>query len=196
MNKLTLILALTAVNCFSQTRVDSLILDRVNSYRAEYGLPPMHFNPKLIKVAENQAEYVSKLKMLRHDQELDAPDFDEEPNFSERYRREGIDTLGSCSIRMEVLAGVLDTSVVSNEAGRELSDEEIADMTIAVWKASPEHDKAIRIRQLVEVGISVQVGESLVEYFEDLETFEMVEKVTLGPVYFVSLNSATEDGCH
>jgi uncharacterized protein YkwD len=88
MNKLTLILALTAVNCFSQTRVDSLILDRVNSYRAEYGLQPMQFNQKLMRVAENQAEYVSKLRMLRHDQELDAPDFEEEPNFSERYRRE------------------------------------------------------------------------------------------------------------
>ena len=196
MKTLTLILALATTSCFSQTRVDSLILDRVNSYRAEYGLPPMQFNQKLMKVAENQAEYASKLRMIRHDQELDAPGFDEEPNFSERYRREGIDTLGSCSIRMEVLAGVLDTSTVSDEVGRELSDEEIADMTIAVWKASPEHDKAIRIRQLVEVGISVQVGESLVEYFEDLETFEMVEKVTLGPVYFVSLNSATEDGCH
>ena len=196
MNKLTLILALTAVNCFSQTRVDSLILARVNSYRAEYGLPPMQFNQKLMRVAENQAEYVSKLRMLRHDQELDAPDFEEEPNFSERYRREGIDTSGSCDIHMEVLAGVVDTSALITETGRELSDEEIADMTIALWKASPEHDKAIRIRQLVEVGISTRIGDSHVKYYWDLETDTMFEQVTPGPVHFVSLNSATDDGCH
>lgn len=188
MKLLTLTLVLTASVAVAQTSLDSLILDQVNSYRAEYGLPAMRFEARLMQVAENQAEYSARLGQVRHDQDADAEGFDEEPVFVKRFTRVGIDTTSGCSVQAEIMAGIADTASV-------LTNDQLAKMIVDGWKASPEHDEILRVRQFVDVGISVKVGDSMMNYAMDLDG-TLYETGFVGRSYFVSLDTANEDVCH
>jgi len=182
MKNLVLILSLLLSSiCFSQTKLDSLILERVNQYRGEKGLNPLSFTPQGQCVAENQVEYMVLSGCVNHEQIEAVDGLTIEPDFAKRNVRCGIDTLDTETAYMEVLSSVRDTS--------NASIEELANKVVEGWKKSEGHNFAILLPMIEFVGVSSEVGFTLKEFYEDMYTGELIIVVTNEKRWFVSLNA-------
>jgi len=184
MKKLIIILSLFPSIVCSQTRLDTLILNEVNKYRAENGLNLLTFTAQGQCVAENQKDYMLLTGCVNHEQIEDVDGFKIEPDFAKRNFKCGIDTLDTKTIYMEVLVAVLDTTNASLE--------DIAIKAVNGWKSSREHNFAILLPMINYVGVSSGTNNKLVEYYEDLYTGKLTMVVTEQKYWFVSLNAYNE----
>lgn len=178
---ITTVLILSTVAGLAQTRLDTLILNEVNTYRISQGLDSLYFAEDVKCVAENQVDYISTLKILLHDQVPDVYGIEEEPDFSKRFSNCGVDTTGKKDIEMEVLSAVFDTS------GGVFSYEVAAVKVMNSWLSSPEHLAALSIPSLKHVGIASRLSDQLIVPFvnEDFDV-EFIEINNL--VYYVALD--------
>jgi hypothetical protein len=180
-NLILIFLLLLSSTCFSQTKLDSLILTKVNEYRLENGLEGLHFTSVGQCVSENQVDYMVLSGCVNHEQIEVVDDFIIEPDYAKRNFRCGVDTLDSNTAYMEVLSAIMDTT--------NLSMEEIATKVVEGWKKSEGHNFAILLPMIEYVGISSKVGFSVKEYYENLYTGEVIMVVTNEKYWFVSLNA-------
>lgn len=167
--------------CFTQTKLDSLILEKVNYYRIENGLTTLKFTSIGQCVAENQVDYMIHSGCMNHEQIEDVDGFEIEPDFAKRNVKCGVDTLDSETTYMEVLSSVRDTS--------DSSIEEIATKVVEGWKSSEGHNFAILLPTIEFVGVSSEIGYTLKEYYEDMYTGDLIVIVSEEKRWFVSLNA-------
>ena len=65
---ITILFLFTSVTLFAQTKLDSLVLVKVNDYRTSKGLTKVEFDNICYKSAENQASYLFKNDSIGHSQ--------------------------------------------------------------------------------------------------------------------------------
>jgi uncharacterized protein YkwD len=76
----------------SQTRLDSLIFNKINKYRNENGLQSLIWDKSTYKVGDNQTEYMYLTNFIKHVQEKPNDmtllgDFIIEPNIVNRFTK-------------------------------------------------------------------------------------------------------------
>jgi len=126
---ITLLLAIVSVSAFSQTKLDSLVLDKVNEYRVSLGLNKVVFDKNLYDAAKCQATYLKSKGVVGHDQAT-----------------KGFETLEKRLFKFNktkfTKAGEVCNFVNMNINDKEGYDK-LASKIVEEWKKSPSHNKAI-----------------------------------------------------
>lgn len=121
-------------------RVDQLIVDRTNAFRAEQGLKKVEPSKSLRAAAQEFAEYMARTGRYGHAADGRQP--------SERARAHGYDyCLVSENIAYEYNSPGLET-------------KELAEAFVQGWIDSPGHRKNIVDPDVVDIGVGVARGES------------------------------------
>lgn len=158
------ILLLFPLSCFSQTKLDTLIFNKVNVYRASQCLNKLEWNSNLCKVASNQSDYMSKSGHLFHEQVLsDSIYFKVTPNFADKFFNCGF---SKCHVGENL--GVS----FSNDV------DTIATEIMFAWIDSPEHNKVLLDKAVKFIGIMNKTGDVIRELkFKDGDIIEIERKV-------------------
>ena len=187
--KKLIVIAFFAVTFSSQaqTRLDTLIFNKVNEYRAENNLSKIQWSTAAHCVAENQAEYCSRVKYVLHDQ-IDSTvndlTFQVEPNFARRFTKCGIGDDSTIHTIAENLLVLVDTTNKQDE-----SFEAIADRTLIGWKTSPNHNAMMLMKDLKFASIAHVISNSYVKNgFDFIEMVEYSITVT-GKTYYIALDA-------
>jgi uncharacterized protein YkwD len=147
MKNLITVIALFITSFVSaQTKLDSLVLVKVNEYRVSKGLNKVQFDTVSYKAAENQASYLYKYdSVVGHDQNnigLETP--------GKRYIYFGGNKNAS-------------TAEVCNDVNTNLkvdSDDNLAKLIVDAWKNSFEHNKILIDAKYKFAGVSAKVTTS------------------------------------
>lgn len=139
---ITLLLTVVSLTTYSQSKLDYLVLKRVNQYRTELGLNTLKFNDTLFLIAEHHTDYIVKVGERTHTEKSDTPNpYD---RFCKYGLRRGFTELG------EIIAFA---TYVENKS---LND--VAEYIFQQWKGSPGHHKIMTTPKFVKVGVSTKLG--------------------------------------
>lgn len=139
-----------SVSVFAQTKLDSLVLVKVNEYRASKGLNKVQFDIVSYKSAENQASYLFKNdSVLSHNQ-----------------KNIGFETIGK---RYVYFGGNVNASIaeVSNSVNMnfKVNDsvylDKLAKLIVDAWKKSEDHNKILTTDKYKFAGVSTKVATSI-----------------------------------
>jgi uncharacterized protein YkwD len=140
---------LISILSYSQSELDLKILNLVNEYRIENNLNPLVWDTIMVKVSDNQVDYMSTTGHLVHDQlEEDTILFKVAKTFQEKFTNKGIDF--RCFV-FENCAVVFNTDT--------LTLNQIANYVIDGWKKSPIHNEIMLDPKMTNVGISHKKGD-------------------------------------
>lgn len=181
MRIITFILLLLPFVSNSQSRLDSLILNKINFHRSCKGLDNIEFSPQGICVSENHAKYMAISGWVSHEQIWEIPDFEIEPDFGKRNWRCGIDTLNSGTIYTELVFCEIDSLG--------FSDEELSTFVVDGWINSEDNGPILLVPELKFCGISSKWGPKVIGFYEDLETGDFTRIEWSSNYLFVSLNA-------
>jgi uncharacterized protein YkwD len=146
---------------YSQTKLDSLLLNKINNYRNDNGLQSLIWNNSLYKVADNQSEYMFLTNQLTHDQEYYSDssvlkDFEPQPNFSERFIRyidnENIRYVGENLVIHKVESDI-----------ETINLDSIVNELLITWKNSPPHNKLLLNPLMCEAALSNKFRKNVME---------------------------------
>ena len=120
---------------FSQTKVESILFNKINDYRKEKNIPMVEWGDVVYKVAIDQTDYMSKTNNCTHDQQPETDhftNFDREL-FRKKFKKQGIDTdyhtVGeNCYIGYNI---------------SHLSNYEISKKVFNAWLNSPHHHEIL-----------------------------------------------------
>jgi len=135
----TVILLLISVLSFSQTKLDSLVLSKINSYRVSKGLNEVTFSTIDFKAANHHSNYLLGKGFISHTQ-------DKLTNPSDRYKFFGGDKYSS------VGENVLSYNV--NIKDNDMPLEKISTELVDLWKNSPGHNKILLSKEYKFAGVS------------------------------------------
>ena len=131
MKKLITILLLTlTIFSYGQTKLDSLIFEKVNNYRVENGLSPWVWENKVFLIAEKHNTYQLKISDISHKESQDVENHEEINSLASRF-----DSVFTNWLRCG------ENTAVVNTKGMTL--DEIATATLEMWIDSPPHHKAL-----------------------------------------------------
>jgi hypothetical protein len=176
---LILLIILISNQIFSQTKLDSLIFKKINTYRYENSTFPVSLSKKLCKVSENQSEYCSKVKFVTLTQDIDVDSFVEEKNTMQRFSN-FIDTTNVKSVRE---CGVL--VINYNDT---MSIEDIAEEAVESLKSDDETKDFILSLNANFLGVGHKVGNEYEETVVNIETMEEYTTKYIGTIYFITIN--------
>lgn len=140
-----LLFVLFSNNIFSQTKLDTLLFDKVNSYRHSLGLKKVKWDANVYKMAKHHSVYQSKTEKITHIETTDVDSLTELKEMQDRYAfyvNKKEDYLS------EICAGYLCFNM-------EISIEKIADTLFKSWLNSEEHRKIIKDKEPVFGACSV-----------------------------------------
>ena len=165
---------------FGQTRLDSLILAKINYHRAGLGINLLMMAPEGLCVSQNHAKWMAISGFPSHEQVWEVPDFTNEPNFGLRNWKCGIDTLSPKT----VIGELIDYQVEASS----FSDVELANLIFNTWINSEENRLVLEFPDIIWCGISTERGGILNVVEEDpaIGDFHIVQYA--GDYLFVSLN--------
>jgi uncharacterized protein YkwD len=135
-----------SVSVFAQTKLDSLVLVKVNEYRVSKGLNKVQFDIVSYKSAENQASYLFKNdSIVGHDQNnigFETP--------SKRYIYFG----GNVNASTAEVCNTVNTNLKVD------NDDNLAKLIVDAWKNSFEHNKILIDAKYKFAGVSTKVTTS------------------------------------
>lgn len=182
---ITIAFFVITAKAFSQSRLDTLVFNKVNEYRAENCLAPLKWSSNAQQVAKNQAEYCSRVKYVLHDQtDSVGADFQIEPDFEKRFSKHGINVIGKDWIIAENLVVDVDTSVNYIK-----TDEIIASETLISWKNSPEHNAMMLIPGIEFASVSHAIGDEYTTTEFDFNSMSNYLVRVRGKAYYVALDA-------
>lgn len=171
----------------AQTRLDTLIFNKVNEYRAENDLSKIQWSTAAHCVAENQAEYCSRVKYVLHDQTdttVNDSTFQIEPDFARRFTKCGIGGDSTIHTIAENLLVFVDTTDNQDE-----SFEVIAEKTLIGWKTSPSHNTMLLMKDLKFASIAHVISDSYIKNGFDFIEMEEYSITVTGKAYYIALDS-------
>ena len=127
---LTILLLFLTIFSYGQTKLDSLIFEKVNDYRIENGLQAWVWENKVFLVAEKHNTYQLKISDISHNELQDVENHVEVSDLAHRFDSVFTDWL-RCG----------ENTAVVNTKGMTLV--EIATATLEMWIASPPHHKTL-----------------------------------------------------
>jgi len=140
MKKILLILSILLTTLsYGQTKLDSLIFDKVNEYRISNGLSSWVWDSKVFLIAEKHNEYQVKISNISHYELQDVSDHVEVSRLGHRF-----DSVFTNWLRCGENIAVVNTL--------DLSVEEIATTTLEMWIASPPHNRTLLQRTKYKSG--------------------------------------------
>ena len=149
-NLITIIALFITTFVSAQSRLDSLVLVKVNEYRTSKGLNKVQFDTVCYKAAENQASYLFKSDLnVGHSQNnigFETPD--------KRYIYFGGNEHASTA---EVCNGVPNLNIKDSDTMRL---DKIATAIVEAWKKSPDHNKILITDKYKFTGVSTKVKTS------------------------------------
>jgi uncharacterized protein YkwD len=135
-----------SVSVFAQTKLDSLVLVKVNEYRVSKGLNKVQFDIVSYKSAENQASYLFKNdSIVGHDQNnigFETP--------GKRYIYFG----GNVNASTAEVCNTVNTNLKVD------NDDNLAKLIVDAWKNSFEHNKILIDAKYKFAGVSTKVTTS------------------------------------
>ena len=143
---ITILFLFTSVTLFAQTKLDSLVLVKVNDYRTSKGLDKVEFDNICYKSAENQASYLFKNdRIVGHDQNNIGFE-----NPGKRYIYFG----GNEHASTAEVCNVVNTNLkVDNDDYL----NNLAKLIVDAWKNSFEHNKILIDNKYKFAGVSTKV---------------------------------------
>lgn len=139
-----------SVGVFAQSKLDSLVLVKVNEYRTSLGLSKVQFDSVSFLAADNQASYLSKSDLnVGHSQKNIG--FETE---GKRYIYFGGNEHASIA---EVCNGVPNLNIKDSDTMRL---DKIATAIVEAWKKSPDHNKILITAKYKFAGVSTKVKTS------------------------------------
>jgi len=147
---ITILFLFTSVTLFAQTKLDSLVLVKVNDYRTSKGLDKVEFDNICYKSAENQASYLFKNdSIVGHDQNNIGLE-----TTGKRYMYFGGNERASIA---EVCNSVNTNLKVNND----MYLDNLAKLIVDAWKNSFEHNKILIDNKYKFAGASTKVTTSM-----------------------------------
>ena len=147
-NLITIIALFITTFVSAQSKLDSLVLVKVNEYRISLGLNKVEFDNICYKSAENQASYLFKNDSIGHSQNNIGF---ETPN--KRYIYFGGNEHASTA---EVCNAVNTNLKVDND----MYLDNLAKLIVDAWKASFEHNKILIDPKYKFAGVSTKIKDS------------------------------------
>ena len=135
----TIILLLISVLSFSQTKLDSLVLSKINSYRVSKGLNEVAFSTVDFKAANHHSNYLLGKGFISHTE-------DKLTNPSDRYIFFGGDKYAS------VGENVLSYNI--NIKDNDIPLDKISTELVDLWKKSSGHNKILLSKEYKFAGVS------------------------------------------
>jgi len=135
----TVILLLISVLSFSQTKLDSLVLSKINSYRVSKGLDVVKFSTIDFKAANHHSNYLVGKGFISHTE-------DTLTNPSDRYKFFGGDKYAS------VGENVLSYNL--NVKDSEMPLDKISTELVDMWKKSEKHNEILLTKEYKFAGVS------------------------------------------
>lgn len=143
---ISILLLFVTFSAFAQTKLDSLVLVKVNEYRVSLGLTKVSFDTAAFKAADNQATFLfNSDSVVGHNQNkvgFETP--------AKRYAYFGGNKNASTA---EVCNSVNKNIKVDNK--NYLND--LATLIVDVWKASPAHNRILIDGKYKFAGVSTKV---------------------------------------
>eukprot|EP01050_Picozoa_sp_SAG11_P001528 SAG11_NODE_67_length_18762_cov_13.942560_9_plen_176_part_00 len=124
------LLSILSIYSYGQTKLDFLIFEKVNNYRIDNGLSSWVWDDRVFLVAEKHDNYQLSISDISHEELVDVEGYEEINRLAHRFDSVFTDWL-RCGENIAVV----------NTYGMKL--EEIANKTLEMWVASPEHNKIL-----------------------------------------------------
>jgi len=165
---------------FSQTRLDSMVFDEINAYRASMadsveGLKwYVEWNDTAYQVADNQVEYMASSGDVSHDQSVKLDSFQIEEDFNTRFERFGINSYDFG----ENVVAIFDYDE---------SEEDLAKRIFTCWKKSPSHNAFLLNPLIIQAAVSHRIVDKWVEMIVDDDG--QVQEVSFGPIIYVAFDA-------
>lgn len=184
MKKIALFLGLSiATLCNAQTKLDTLLFDKVNAYRIDNGLKPVKWDISMFYVGIDHAKFCAYTLQATHDQVvpensvaryfLTFEDFNLEPDFLQRcfncFYQEGTYTFGE-----NVATHIFNNGITLEEIQYYLREENldiVANDLLLQWKMSPSHNELLLDPKIEYGAISTYV------FISDLTPFNIFEHI-------------------
>lgn len=120
-----------SVSVFAQSKLDSLVLVKVNEYRTSKGLNKVQFDTVCYKAAKCQATYLAKKQIVGHEQNVKGFEtHDKRLNVFGKYKF--LKTAEVCNF-VPLNINTKDT----------LGYDKLATKIVEAWKNSPDHNAAL-----------------------------------------------------
>jgi uncharacterized protein YkwD len=123
---ITLLLVILTLNGYSQTELDKLVFEKINTYRLSKGLSPLKWDDKTFNASKHHTEYQVKNKIVGHNEKNNTP------SPKSRLDYYGVDYFYTGENCAKVIIGI--TEKYSN-------DEYLSSEIVDGWKNSPYHNK-------------------------------------------------------
>jgi len=138
---ITLLLLTLTIVSYGQTKLDSLIFEKVNNYRVENGLSPWVWENKVFLIAEKHNTYQLKISDISHKESQDVENHEEINSLASRF-----DSVFTNWLRCGENVAVVNT--------RDMTLEESATATLEMWISSPPHHKALLAKRFKAGAVS------------------------------------------
>ena len=136
----TTILLIISLTAFSQTYLDYLLFNKCNEYRRQNGLVEWKWSDKAFKPAEHHSDYQVKVGEMGHRENTVTP----KPTSRLDYYK---------------INWIYSGENVAVVESTNLTNEEVAERILYLWKNSPPHKKLLLNPDDAEVGaISCKIG--------------------------------------
>jgi uncharacterized protein YkwD len=151
MKNLITVIALFITSFVSaQTKLDSLVLVKVNEYRTSLGLNKVQFDTVSFLAADNQASYLSKGDLnVGHSQKEVSLD-----SINKRYIYFG----GNVNACVAEVCNIVPDINLKNDDTMKLT--KLATAILEAWKKSPDHNKILITAKYKFAGVSTKVKTS------------------------------------
>lgn len=137
-NILTIILSVITIFSFSQTKLDSLIINKINNYRDSLKVNQFEFDKVCYKSANLQSTYLAETNREREEKSFVIGHSNTRPgqqNLSDRY------LISGGKKYKHIGENVVFFCVNINKKDSLSSLDKIAEQSIRLWKKSPKHHK-------------------------------------------------------
>lgn len=197
-NLITILLAVITVSLTAQTKVDSLILVKINNYRAENGKPALIWDTLSYRVSENHAKYMAMTGLLSHDQELEvdsSKSFTTAKQFEDKFLNQGLKVAKGKVVDVAECAAA--KFIEQKNFKCMMSADSLAILAVELWKKSPDHNAMILDSTMKYAGSCFKMGtkRTIIELVDNgMGAFdEMVITYDDMISYFFCFNAYTEE---
>ena len=147
---LTIVISLLSILCFSQTKLDILVFEKVNQYRIEKGLKEVKFDTSCYKASKHHTSYLYRKNISVWPKSFCGHSEDTLVDFTNRYE------FYSPKNRYLHLAEVALSISKNYKVSDTLFLEKMSTEIVNGWKSSPSHNKILLGSDFVFSGVNCQ----------------------------------------
>lgn len=149
----------------SQTRLDSLIFDRINEYRELNCLNRIIWDTTTYKVGDNQTEYMYLTNFIEHIQEKPNDttilgNFIIEPSIVKRFTK---------YVECKYQTNYYGENLIRVKLDSIYNEDDIVTEIISSWISSKEHNELLLDKDMIYGSINHKIKNNVIDILEDIE---------------------------